>query len=165
MEIRRAVPADWSQIWPIFHTIVAAGDTYAYNPATTAAEARRIWMEKPLRTYVALANDSVLGTYFLTPNQPYLGSHVCNCGYMVAPAARGQGVATAMCRHSQVEARALGFRAMQFNLVVATNAGAIKLWRRHGFDIVGRLPGAFHHQQRGYVDALVMFKSLVDAPR
>jgi ribosomal protein S18 acetylase RimI-like enzyme len=66
-----------------------------------------------------------------------------------------------MCEHSQAQALAMGFRAMQFNLVVATNARAIRLWERLGFAVVGRLPGAFNHQQLGYVDALVMFKTLV----
>ena len=49
---------------------------------------------------------------------------------------------------------------MQFNFVVANNARAIATWERAGFDIVGRLPQAFHHPQAGYVDALVMMKRL-----
>jgi ribosomal protein S18 acetylase RimI-like enzyme len=68
-----------------------------------------------------------------------------------------------MCEHSQREALALGFRAMQFNFVVASNEGAVRLWQKLGFDIVGRLPGAFRHAQLGYVDALIMFKQLVAA--
>jgi ribosomal protein S18 acetylase RimI-like enzyme len=89
-----------------------------------------------------------------------LGSHVCNAGYVTSPRARGKGVASAMCLHSQDEARAHGFRAMQFNIVVATNAGAVRLWQRLGFGIVGTLPGAFRHASLGYVDAYVMFKDL-----
>lgn len=106
---------------------------------------------------------AVIGTYFLKPNQPGLGSHVCNCGYVVAAQARGRGVAAAMCEHSQDQARALGFRAMQFNFVVATNESAVRLWQRQGFAVVGRLPGAFRHQKLGFVDALVMYKQLVAA--
>jgi ribosomal protein S18 acetylase RimI-like enzyme len=115
----------------------------------------------PAATFVAQgAGQRVLGTYYLKPNQPTLGAHVCNCGYVVAEQARGQGIASAMCEHSQSEARALGFRAMQFNLVVSTNEGAIRLWRKHGFAVVGVLPGAFRHARLGYVDALVMYKQL-----
>jgi ribosomal protein S18 acetylase RimI-like enzyme len=102
----------------------------------------------------------ILGTYFIKPNQPGLGAHVCNCGYIVASSAQGRGIAARMCEHSQVQALAMGFKSMQFNFVVSTNVRAIRLWERLGFSIVGRLPGAFNHLKLGYVDALVMFKQL-----
>lgn len=122
---------------------------------------RRTWIEVPTATFVAVLDGKVVGTYFLKPNQPGLGSHVCNAGYAVASSARGKGIATLMCEDSQVQAVAMGFRAMQFNLVVATNERAVRLWQRLGFEIVGRLPGVFRHRQLGYVDAFVMFKTLV----
>jgi ribosomal protein S18 acetylase RimI-like enzyme len=105
--------------------------------------------------------DTVLGSYFIKPNQPSLGAHVCNCGYAVAENARGKGIAAEMCEHSQREALSRGFRAMQYNLVVSTNAVAVRLWKRHGFEIVGTLPKAFHHSRLGFVDAFVMYKQLV----
>lgn len=159
--IRDAHDTDFDQIWEIFHAIVAAGETYAYDPATDREAAYTIWMRSPQRTLVAAAGQRILATYYIKPNQPGLGSHVCNCGYMVAEAARGQGIAGHMCAHSQVLARDLGYRAMQYNLVVASNTGAIRLWQNHGFAIVGRLPGAFQHRRLGYVDAFVMYKTLV----
>jgi len=123
---------------------------------------RTIWVERATATFIACAEDGrVLGSYYIKPNQPALGAHVCNCGYVVAPAAQGRGVATALCEHSQRIARSLGFRAMQFNLVVVTNERAIRLWRRLGFSVVGSLPGAFRHRDLGFVDALVMYKELV----
>jgi ribosomal protein S18 acetylase RimI-like enzyme len=102
----------------------------------------------------------VIGTYFIKANQPALGAHVCNCGYIVAENSRGKGVASKMCEHSQREAISKGFRAMQYNLVVSTNDGAIRLWKRHGFQMVGTLPKAFRHHQFGFVDAYVMYKLL-----
>lgn len=107
-------------------------------------------------------DGTILGTYVLKPNQPGLGSHVCNCGYVVAPAGRGRGIGAALCEHSQGAARALGFRSMQFNFVVSTNTGAVHLWQKMGFQIVGTLPGAFRHKDKvqGEVDAYVMFKRL-----
>lgn len=160
--IRHYKPEDWSQLWPLLHSTFAAGDTYAFAPESTEAEIHKVWIETPTATYVAIADDgSIIGTYKLQANQPGLGSHVSNCGYVVAPAARGQGIASAMCEHSQSEAVSLGFRAMQFNLVVATNEVAVRLWQKHGFAIVGTLPGAFQHRLHGYVDAYVMFKVLV----
>jgi L-amino acid N-acyltransferase YncA len=160
MSIREARSEDFDQIWPIFHEIVAAGETYAYDRDMTPAQARQLWMLAPRKTFVFEEGGQILGTYFIKTNQAGPGSHVCNCGYMVASSARGRGLATAMCQHSQEVARELGYKAMQFNLVVSTNEGAVKLWHKLGFATVGRLPKAFHHPAQGYVDALVMFKSL-----
>jgi L-amino acid N-acyltransferase YncA len=69
-----------------------------------------------------------------------------------------------MCEHSLAEARSLGFRAMQFNFVVSTNEAALHLWKEFGFDVVGTLPRAFRHPQKGYVDVYVMFRSLETPP-
>jgi ribosomal protein S18 acetylase RimI-like enzyme len=161
LEIRAYREADWPAILPILQETFRAGDTYAFSPQSTEAEIHRIWIEAPARTFVACEPDGrIQGTYFIKANQPGLGAHVCNCGYVVAEQAQGRGIAARMCEHSQAQALALGFRAMQFNFVVATNTRAIRLWERLGFSVVGRLPGAFNHQQLGYVDALVMFKQL-----
>ena len=162
LEIRKATDDDFDAIWPIFHEIVERGDTYAYPPDTDKAGGYKFWMEKPLATYVAVLDEQIVGTYYIKPNHPGLGDHVCNVGYMVGSQARGRGVARAMCEHSQTEARKLGFRAMQFNLVVSTNEVAVKLWQKMGYSIVGTLPQAFRHQTLGYVDAFVMYKSLIN---
>ena len=160
MNQREATSADFDEIWPIFQEIVAAGATYAYPRDITKEEARTLWMDGPRKTFVAEADGQILGTYFIKTNQAGPGDHVCNCGYMVSSAARGRGLATAMCEHSQEVAKQLGYEAMQFNFVVSSNEGAVRLWKKLGFDVVGRLPRAFRHPSRGYVDALVMYKWL-----
>ena len=153
--------ADWPAIWRIIEPVFRAGETYAFSPEISEAEAYQLWIEAPTATYVAKdETGAVLGTYFIKPNQPGLGSHVCNCGYIVGEIARGQGVASLMCEHSQDEARRMGFRAMQFNLVVSTNDGAVRLWQKLGFEIVGTLAGAFNHSRLGFVDAFIMYKQL-----
>lgn len=162
MIIRRATEADFDAIWPIFQQIVSAGDSYAYPSDTNQTQAQHLWMTVPAATYVAEIQGQILGTYYIKTNQQGPGAHVCNCGYMVAPAARGQGLATAMCEHSQTIARDMGFSAMQFNFVASTNIGAVRLWENLGFETVGRLPKAFNHPVEGYVDALVMYKWLAD---
>ena len=160
MNIREAVAEDFDAIWPIFHTIVAAGETYAYAIDTTKLQAQNIWLEAPRKTYVCEEAGAKLGTYFIKTNQQGPGQHVCNCGYMVALTARGRGLATTMCQHSQQMAVQLGYHAMQFNFVAETNEGAVRLWHKLGFETVGRLSKAFKHPSNGYVDALVMYKWL-----
>lgn len=162
MNIRAATQDDFEQIWPIFRDIAAAGDTYAYPRDINREQARQLWLELPRQTFVAEEEGRILGTYYIKTNQAGPGSHVCNCGYMVSAAARGRGLASAMCEHSQQVALALGYRAMQFNFVASTNEGAVRLWSKLGFATVGRLPGAFHHPRLGDVDALVMYKWLAD---
>lgn len=163
MKIRRYQPNDWAALWPILQATVAAGDSYAFPIDSPEAEIHKVWIETPSAVFVGLdSNEKMLGSYFIKPNQPGLGAHVCNGGYVVAAEARGLGVATEMCEHSQAEAIRMGFRAMQFNFVVETNEPAVKLWQKLGFSIVGRLPKAFNHSRLGYVDALVMFKTLVE---
>lgn len=160
--IRPFEAADWPLVWPFMRATFEAGETYAFSPESTEAEMYQAWVKAPAATFVACTGDGMpVGTYFIKANQPGLGAHVCNAGYIVAQAAQGQGVAAAMCEHSQKQAVSMGFRAMQFNLVVATNERAVALWQRLGFDIRGTLPGAFCHKRLGYVDAYVMYKQLV----
>jgi len=172
LEIRAAKEADRDAIWNIFHAVVAAGETYAFDPKMSREEALAYWFGPDTQTYIAeldCLNQSsfqptgrVVGTYILRPNQAGGGSHVANAAFMVAPDARGQGIGRGMAEHCLNEARRLGFRAMQFNFVVSTNTSAIHLWQQLGFKIVGTLPGAFRHPEKGYVDVYVMFCSLVD---
>lgn len=104
---------------------------------------------------------AVVGSYMLRPNQPGLGDHVANAGYVVSPEARNRGIARALCEHSLRTAADAGFVAMQFNFVVATNNSAVHLWTSCGFETVGRLPGAFRHARLGLVDVLIMYRRLV----
>jgi ribosomal protein S18 acetylase RimI-like enzyme len=160
LEIREIDGGEFALVWPIFHAVVAAADTYAYDPAMTFEEARDLWTRPPARCFIGHEAGVVVGAYCLRPNQPFLGDHVANAGYMVAPEARGRGVAGALCTHSLDVARAARFQAMQFNFVAASNEVAVRLWLRHGFKIVGRVPAAFRHHRLGLVDVLVMHRFL-----
>jgi L-amino acid N-acyltransferase YncA len=163
LTIREASQFDADAIWDIFHRVVARGDTYVFEPGTPRQEALAYWFTATTRTYVAESDSKVVGTYILRPNRPGLGSHIANAAFMVSPDARGLGVGYAMGQHCLAEARALGYRAMQFNFVVSTNLTAVRLWERLGFRIVGTLPGAFRHLTKGYVDVYVMFRSLEES--
>jgi ribosomal protein S18 acetylase RimI-like enzyme len=159
--IRPCAANDWPRLWPILHATFVKGDTYTFAPDATEEAIFHAWIELPLATFVACDDaGAVLGSYYLKANQPGHGGHVANCGFVVAESARGHGVAARMCEHAQAMALARGFLAMQFNFVVASNHGAIRLWRKLGFEIVGTLPRAFRHPQLGLVDAHVMYKWL-----
>lgn len=160
--IRQMTDADWPEVWAMMQPVIRAGETYPYARDMTAAGAHKMWLDIPEASYVAADElGKLLGTYYIKPNQPTLGAHVANCGYIVAENARGRGVASRMCEHSQAEALRLGYRAMQYNLVVKTNEASVYLWKKMGFTIVGTLPGAFHHPAHGYVDAFILYKELV----
>jgi ribosomal protein S18 acetylase RimI-like enzyme len=160
MQIRISQPDDADSIWSILEPTIRAGETYTLPRDMSRQNALAYWCAPQHEVFVAQADAQIVGTYFLQPNQQGGGSHAANCGYVTAPWATGRGVARAMCAHSLERARERGFKAMQFNFVVSTNDRAVALWRRFGFEIVGRLPGAFHHPTAGFVDALVMYRSL-----
>jgi ribosomal protein S18 acetylase RimI-like enzyme len=149
-------PALWAMLEPVFR----AGETYAIERDISRAAALEFWCGGTHSAYVAEVDGVVLGSYYLCPNQRGGGAHVANCGFVTAQAAQGKGVARAMLTDALARARAEGFRAMQFNLVVSTNTRAVALWQAHGFEIVGRLPGAFAHPVAGFVDAVVMYRAL-----
>jgi ribosomal protein S18 acetylase RimI-like enzyme len=162
MQIRPAsLSADAEPIWAILDPTLRAAETYTLPADMPREDALAYWFGARREVFAAEEDGQMLGTYFLQPNQQGGGSHVANCGYITAPWATGRGVARAMCEHSLARARQRGFRAMQFNFVVSTNEPAVHLWRSFGFEIVGRLPGAFHHPRHGFVDALVMYRSLL----
>lgn len=160
MIIKLAEPADADAIWAIIGPTIAVGETYALDRSLTKEEGLAYWMGADRDTFVVEDDGTILGSYYLRANQAGGGKHVCNCGYMTSAAASGRGVARRMCEHSLAYARERGFRAMQFNFVVSTNERAVHLWQSLGFQTVGRLPLAFDHPALGYVDALVMFRSL-----
>ncbi|MEL7464150.1 MAG: GNAT family N-acetyltransferase [Pseudomonadota bacterium] len=158
--IRSYQPADADGLWAILEPVFRAGDTYAVDPDISREDAIAFWTGGVHEAFVAEAEGALIGTYYIQPNQMGGGRHVCNCGYVTAAAARGQGVARMMLEHSLIYAREAGFKAMQYNFVVSTNTRAIATWEAYGFDVVGRLPNAFRHPTAGDVDALIMFMTL-----
>lgn len=160
MILRPARPDDAAAIAAILMPTIRAGETYALDRDLSEADALVYWLSADKETFVAEVDGQLVGTWYVRANQAGGGRHVANCGYMTGSGATGKGVATRMAEHSLAHARARGFRAMQFNFVVSTNTRAVQLWQRLGFEIVGRLPGAFCHPSLGDVDALVMFQTL-----
>jgi ribosomal protein S18 acetylase RimI-like enzyme len=158
--IRPINDADHAAVSALLEPIVRAGDVFALPRAWSRDDIARYWLAPDHVAFIAEVDGALAGTYYLHANQLGGGGHVANCGYATRIDATGRGVARAMCAHSLDEARRRGFRAMQFNFVVASNERAVRLWTDMGFATVGRLPGAFEHPTRGYVDALVMYRAL-----
>lgn len=158
--IRAAQDDDAAALWRILEPTIRAGETYPLPRDMDRAAALAYWLQPAHEVFVAERDGAIAGTYYLKANTGGGGSHVANCGYMVAPDAWGKGVGRELAEHSFVRAKERGFRAMQFNLVIASNERAVHLWQSCGMEIVGRLPGAFRHPTLGFVDALVMYRTL-----
>jgi RimJ/RimL family protein N-acetyltransferase len=163
IRIRKFADSDWPSCWRFIEPVLRAGESWPQSPDIDEAGARELWSGRSIQSFVVTDDSgSIIGIYYIKPNQPTLGAHVCNAGYIVAEEARGRGVGSEMCRHSQQQALSSGFSAMQFNLVVATNESAVRAWKKSGFEIAGTLPEAFRHSRLGLVDAYVMYR-LLDA--
>lgn len=160
IDIRKAGQQDHDSIWRIIQEVIATGDTYIFDPGSTRGQMLDYWCGKDKHTYVAEMDGTVAGTFIIKDNLPDLGSHVANASYMTLPAFFGKGIGRAMGEFSLDEAKRLGYRAMQFNIVVKTNERAINLWKKLGFKIIGEVPEAFLDRTKGYVNAFIMWRSL-----
>lgn len=163
IDFRQARDSDWAEIWPIVESTLGSADTYPFPPETTESEGRLIWLgsDEPARVvYVAESEGRIMATAYLKPNQPGLGDHIANAGWMVKDSFRGRGLGRAFATYVLEEARRLGYRGMQFNSVVATNRAAIELWESMGFEVVGTVPRAFRHPDEGLIPVLVMYRDL-----
>jgi GNAT superfamily N-acetyltransferase len=159
-EFSVAVPEDWPGIWPVFRAVVSRGDTYPYPPDTTEEAARAIWMAPAQTVLVATFDAEVVGTAYYRPNVIGLGDHIANAGWMIHPDHQGRGIGRRFAEYVLEQARRAGFRAMQFNAVVATNTGAIALWESLGFEVVGTVPDAFRHPVHGLTPVHIMYRRL-----
>lgn len=160
LEIRKATETDKRAVWEIIRAVIAGGDTYVFAPDSTEEEMIGYWFSAEKHTYVAELNGEIVGTFFLRENQPGLGSHVGNAGYMVKPGSYGKGIGRQMAEWSLDESRRLGYKAMQFNFVVKSNEHAVKLWKSIGMEVIGEIPDAFDHARDGMTNAYIMYRKL-----
>jgi PPOX class probable F420-dependent enzyme len=160
--VREATLADWEAIWPFMREIVAAGETFSWDADMDEHDARAAWMhEPPGRTFVAVDDDGqIIGTAELEPNHGGAAAHVATASFMVDPARSRRGAGRALGERVLEQARADGYRAMQFNAVVETNTPAVALWRSLGFEVLATVPQAFNHPRDGYVGLHIMYRTL-----
>ena len=160
LDIREAGPESFDEIWPIFQEVIRGEDTFPYPADLTKEQGRALWFAPGARVFNAYADGVCIGSRYLVPNRPGLGAHVANTGVMIGRAWRGRGYGKVLSDFAITKARELGYRAIQLNLVVSTNAASIRIAQANGFQIVGTLPGAFFYKRERYVDAYVMFRAL-----
>jgi RimJ/RimL family protein N-acetyltransferase len=161
IEIKEVSPTQFEEIWPIFQEVALSGETYPYLPNITKEEAKAQWFATNAHVFIAYDEGKPIATRYIVPNKTGLGSHVCNMGVMIDKSYRGKGLGYTMLEFGIDKAKELGYRAIQLNLVVSTNAASIKLCKKYGFEIIGTLPEAFFYKQQKYIDAFVMYKKLV----
>jgi ribosomal protein S18 acetylase RimI-like enzyme len=160
LTIREYVPEDEEQVWKIIKEVIAGGDTYVFAPDSSREKMLAYWCAPNKKVYVAVEDGRVIGSFYLTENQPDLGSHIANAGYMVAPDARTKGIGRRMGEFSIEEARRLGFYAIQFNFVVKSNERAVRLWKSLGFEVIGEIPDGFRHIKNGLTNVYIMYRKL-----
>ena len=160
MNIRKATETDYDKVWEIFSKVIKTGDTYVFSQNTQKNDLKKHWFAEYMETYVIEENGQIFGTYILKPNQIDFGNHIANSSYMVSPNAQGKGIGKKLCEHSLQIAKENGFVGIQFNIVVSTNKGAVELWKKYGFEIIGTTPNGFRHSELGLVDTYIMYKKL-----
>jgi ribosomal protein S18 acetylase RimI-like enzyme len=160
IEIRKAISTDADKIWIIIKEVIATGDTYVFDPDSSREKMLAYWCGRDKQTYVALFDSEIVGTFVIKDNQPDLGAHIANASYMTSPPASGRGIGKSMGEFSLKEAKRLGYKAMQFNIVVKSNDRAVRLWKKLGFNIIGEIPEAFNHRKDGLVNAYIMYRKL-----
>ncbi len=158
--IRKYTLSDKEQIREIIKSVISGGDSYVFAPDSSKEKMLEYWCGADKKTYVAVSDGKIVGSFYIKENQPDLGSHVANAGYIVLPEARGKSIGKKMAEFSLGEAKRLGFQAMQFNFVVKSNENAVKLWQHIGFEIIGEIPEAFRHIENGLTNAYIMYRKL-----
>jgi GNAT superfamily N-acetyltransferase len=160
ISFRKAQEEDKDSLWQLIQPIIRKGGTYVFDPQISEESMMEYWLNSDKKTFVAESDGEILGTFYIKPNQPDLGNHVCNAGFMVSQKASGKGLGKAMGKFALEEARRLGYLGMQFNFVIKTNENAVKLWKSLGFEVIGEIPEAYRHPQLGLVPALIMYQKL-----
>lgn len=158
--IRPATVKDLDAIWQLWKDITAQKAYFPYDESYTREQIEAGWINLDNLIGVAEVAGGVAGAYIVKPNQPGYGSHVANAAYMVATAFRGKGIGKQLCAHSLQAAKAAGYRAMQFNLVVSTNTAAIQVWESFGFQRIGIVPKGFYQEGVGFVNAYIFYRFL-----
>lgn len=158
--IRPYHATDFAQLIEILKQVVASGDTYSLSPESDTEELKAFWFAKGNHVYVCVDDNVVMGSFFIRNNQPGLGSHIANAGFVVDHKYGGRGIGRMMGEFAIREGRLMGFQAMQFNYVIKSNTHAVELWKKLGFEVMAEIPEAFRHVKNGLTSVYIMYRKL-----
>ena len=159
MRIRPCEPGDLPGMTRIWNQVVEEGTAFPQEECLDDRTAASFFAGQTL-TAVAEEEGRLLGLYILHPNNVGRCGHSANASYAVDRALRGKGVGRALVEDCLARAGALGYRLLQFNAVVASNLGAIALYRSLGFVQLGVIPGGFRLPDGSYEDILPFYHTL-----
>ena len=152
MTVRAYEEKDLPRMAEIWNQVVEDGVAYPQEDYLDLEGARAFFAAQ---TRSAVAEDDggrVQGLYILHPNNEGRCGHIANASYAVDRDARGLHIGEKLVRDSVAQAKACGFRILQFNAVVATNVHARHLYERVGFNQLGTIPGGFRMKDGHYED-------------
>ncbi|MGF1459631.1 MAG: GNAT family N-acetyltransferase [Leptolyngbyaceae cyanobacterium] len=162
-------PNEVEAVRVMLNDFIQAGTTYPQSAPLTGADFANYWLKGDAfvvrlaseTSSDSLAGGDVVAAFYLKPNFPGRCSHICNAGFIVAPEWQGQGLGRWMGESMLMLARDRGYRAVMYNLVFATNVPSLKLWESLGFQEIGRIPDGVQMPDGRYVDAIMLYKSLL----
>ena len=151
-KFEKSFTEDACRIW---NEVVRDGVAFPQTEELTPEEGAAFFEEQSF-TGVAFDEESgeTVGMYILHPNNVGRCGHICNASYAVAGAKRGLHIGETLVTHCMKTAKALGYRVLQFNAVVATNTPALTLYKRLGFTQLGVIPGGFLMKDGHYEDII-----------
>lgn len=154
LDLGLLLPGERAALFDIFDEVVASGDGYPHRPPLTAADFDATWVGPSVTTVGARRRGTLVGAYYLRANFVGRAAHIANAGYVVGRRWRRTGVGRAMVEDSIRRAPSLGYDAIQFNLVFASNP-ARALYEELGWREIGRVPRAVEGE-----DAVVYWRAV-----
>ena len=158
--VREYAPADLGAAVEIWNEVVRDGVAFPQTEPLTETTGAEFFAVQSRTGIAADETGEILGLYILHPNNLGRCGHIANASYAVKGTARGLHVGEALVKDCLAQARALGFRIMQFNAVVAFNTHARHLYERLGFVQLGTIPGGFRLDDGTYADICPYYKTL-----
>lgn len=158
--LTRFAQKDEQPLYEIFKEVVDSGVEFPYE-SNSIQEFHRQFFAPGSEVYVCHASDGeVVGGFTLSANFPGRSRHIANAAYMIKSSYRGQGIGTWLVKASLKIAKTLGFRAMQFNMVLSGNEAANKLYAKLGFQTIGTVPEAVRNPDGSYQDGHILYRKL-----
>ena len=159
--VRKYEEKDLPDLIRIWNEVVEDGVAFPQEECLNEETGKAFFAEQ---TYTAAAVDAesgkVYGLYILHPNNIGRCGHICNASYAVRKDMRGLHIGEMLVKHCMKMGKKFGFRILQFNAVVKSNAGALKLYEKLGFVRLGTIPKGFEMNDGHYEDIIPHYHEL-----